>query len=199
MGPSTVLSAAARRAPVRSEASVLDELLSRIGHRDSDAFVEFHNRMTDRLCAVIRRQLVDLDQTHEVLQEVWLEIWLTADRFEDSRGHAGSWVTVMAKRRAIDRIRASEAARRRDLRIGLRDVPVAVDDVGETVMLRVEYARVMAVSGCLTDRQREAMDLVYGRGLSYAEAADVAGVRQPTLKTRLRDGLLRLRAELEAS
>ena len=180
-----------------AEVCSLDELLERVGHHDARAFDEFHQRMRHTLLAIVRRQLVDVDQSQEVLQEVWLEIWLTANRFRSGRGHASSWVSMIARRRAIDRVRASEASRRRDLRVGIRDHVTEPDTVPEDTAIHLEFERALAARGCLTRAQWQAIDLVYVRGLSCVEAAALAHVAPGTLKTRLRDGLGRLRTTLE--
>ena len=168
-----------------------------MARREVAAFDEFHARTRTRLLHMITSQLVDLDQSREVLQEVFMEIWLTADRFVAARGSAITWATTIARRRAIDRIRASQASRVRDLRIGIRDFVRSVDDVATVVEVRSEAARARAAMEVLTDAQREAIELVYDGGLSQAEAALLAGVRVSTIKTRVRDGLSRLRVEMQ--
>ena len=173
------------------------ELVYGMARREVAAFDEFHARTRTRLLHMITSQLVDLDQSREVLQEVFMEIWLTADRFVAARGSAITWATTIARRRAIDRIRASQASRVRDLRIGIRDFVRSVDDVATVVEVRSEAARARAAMEVLTDAQREAIELVYDGGLSQAEAALLAGVRVSTIKTRVRDGLSRLRVEMQ--
>lgn len=172
------------------------DLVHGMACRHVAAFDEFHTRTRSRLFRMIASQLVDLDQSKEVLQEVYVEIWTTADRFVAGRGSAITWATTIAKRRAIDRVRASQASRDRDLRIGIRDFERAVDDVALGVEVRSEAARARLAMRVLTAAQREAIELVYDQGLSQAEAAVIASVRVSTIKTRVRDGLSRLRAEM---
>jgi RNA polymerase sigma-70 factor (ECF subfamily) len=140
--------------------------------------------------------LVDHAQSEEVTQEIFLEIWQTATRYEATRGGASTWIMTMAHRRAVDRIRASQAGRDRDTRIGIRDLAVAYDEVSETVEVRLEHERVEKAMSRLTELQRQAISLAYYGGLSQSEVAERLQIPLGTVKTRLRDGMIRLRDEL---
>jgi RNA polymerase sigma-70 factor (ECF subfamily) len=127
---------------------------------------------------------------------VFLEIWQQAGRFDQNRGSGMAWVLTMAHRRAIDRIRSSQKSHERDLKIGIRDVERDFDQVSESVEIRVENERVKRAMGRLTPLQREAVILAYYGGYSHSEMADILGIPLGTVKTRLRDGMIRLRDEL---
>jgi RNA polymerase sigma-70 factor (ECF subfamily) len=145
---------------------------------------------------LVKRLLKDHAQSEEVTQEVFLEIWQTATRFDTARGSASSWMLTMAHRRAVDRVRASQAGRDRDLRIGVRDLDTDFDSVTESVEIRIEHERVERALGRLTELQRQAVRLAYYGGYSHSEVAAMLGVPIGTVKTRLRDGMIRLRDEM---
>jgi RNA polymerase sigma-70 factor, ECF subfamily len=176
--------------------STVDELLVRVGTGDRAAFSTLYDETAARLFGLIRRLVVDPAQAEEVTQDVYLEIWQTAPRFDPARGNALAWMFTCAHRRAVDRIRSAQAIRERDLRVGARDLDVPVDTVAETAEVRIEHERVHRVLGELSDLQRECVTLAYYGGLSQSEIADRLQVPLGTVKTRLRDGMIRLRTAL---
>lgn len=173
-----------------------EELLGRVAQGNEGAFGELYDRMASRVLGLVRRLLVDPSQSEEVTQEIFLEIWQTATRYEAQRGGAATWILTMAHRRAIDRIRSSQASRDRDIKIGIRDLAVAYDEVSETVGVRIEHERVEKAMSRLTELQRQAISLAYYGGLSQSEVAERLQIPLGTVKTRLRDGMIRLRDEL---
>lgn len=173
-----------------------EELLTRVGAGDREAFSVLYDATAARLFGLVRRLIVDPAQAEEVTQDVYLEIWQSAPRFDSARGNALAWMFTLAHRRAVDRIRASQASRDRDLRIGVRDLEVPVDTVAETVEIKVEHERVHEALGGLSELQRECVSLAYYGGLTQSEIADRLEVPLGTVKTRLRDGMIRLRTAL---
>lgn len=173
-----------------------DELLARVGSGDREAFAALYDASASRVFGLVRRLVVDPAQAEEVTQDVYLEIWQTAPRFDPARGSALAWMFTLAHRRAVDRIRAAQAARDRDLRIGARDLDVPVDTVAETVEVRVEHERVNEALADLSKLQRECVALAYYDGLTHREIAERLEVPLGTVKTRLRDGMIRLRSAL---
>jgi RNA polymerase sigma-70 factor (ECF subfamily) len=176
--------------------STPDELLTRVAGGDQLAFGELYDQTAPRVLGLVKRLLKDHAQSEEVTQEVFLEIWQTATRFDTARGSASSWMLTMAHRRAVDRVRASQAGRDRDLRIGVRDLDTDFDSVTESVEIRIEHERVERALGRLTELQRQAVRLAYYGGYSHSEVAAMLGVPIGTVKTRLRDGMIRLRDEM---
>lgn len=172
------------------------ELLQRVATGDQDAFARLYDLISSRVFGLIMRVLVDRSQSEEVLQEVFLEIWQSASRFVPNKGQGRSWVLTMAHRRAIDRVRSSQAASDRDVRVGFRDLEPPRDDVAENVELRMEAQRVTEVLAGLPESQREAITLAYFGGYSQSEIAALVGAPLGTIKTRMRDGLTRLRQGL---
>lgn len=176
-----------------------DELVVASARGDERAFAEFYDRTASRVHGLVRRVLVDRAQSEEVVQEVYLAVWQDAARFDPARGTALSWLLVRARRRAIDRVRSSQASRDRDLAVGVRDLDPVRDDVAETAVTRLEHARVSRALEGLSAVQRQALELTYWGGLTQTEAASRAGVPLGTMKTRLRDGLIALRRLVEPS
>ncbi len=173
----------------------LGGLLERAANGDRDAFEQFYDATADLVFGIAVRVVVDRDLAAEVSQEVFLEVWRKAGGYERTRGSAKTWVAVMAKRRAIDAVRSSQAARNRD-----HQHPAGVvepgDPVGDVVADHEDRSRVSYALGSLTDLQREALDLAFFRGLTHREVAEELDVPLGTVKTRIRDGLSRLAAEM---
>ena len=149
-----------------------------------------------RAFGLILRVLVDRSQSEEVLQEVFLEIWQSASRFAPNKGQGRSWVLTIAHRRAVDRVRSAQASTDRDVRRASVTSDVAHDGVAEEVELRIEGQRVSEALATLPDPQREAITLAYFGGYSQSEIAALVGAPLGTIKTRMRDGLSRLRVEM---
>jgi len=173
-----------------------DQLLARVAQGDQAAFADLYDQIAPRVLGLVRRLLRDHAQSEEVTQEIFLEIWQTATRYDSNKGGASTWIMTMAHRRAVDRVRASQASRDRDTRIGIRDYDAQYDNVSETVQTRVEHERVEKAMQRLTELQRQAVSLAYYGGYSHSEVATLLSVPIGTVKTRLRDGMIRLRDEL---
>lgn len=167
--------------------------LTRVAAGDKQAFAELYDATAPRIYGLVKRLLIDPAQAEEVTQEIYLEVWQTATRYKPERGSAMSWMLTMAHRRAVDRIRASQASRDRDSRIGIRDYDREYDQVAEHVEITMEGARVKRALQGLTELQRQAVELAYYGGLSHSEIAAELHVPVGTVKTRIRDGMIRLR------
>ena len=163
---------------------------------DHDAFAEFYDRWSGRLLALIVQILVDRAQGEEVLQEVFLEIWRTAPAFSPSRGSARAWAVTMARRRAVDRVRSSQAARDREeqWRDYMPDVDLTVQAV-EDSLAGEDVRRALDAVG---EPQRSTLVMAYFTGLTHTEIARRTGVPLGTVKTRIRNGIARLRKEMGA-
>lgn len=173
-----------------------ETLLMQVAGGDQAAFGALYEEVSPRVFGLIRRLLVDHAQSEEVTQEVFLEIWQNASRYEPSKGGASTWILTMAHRRAVDRIRSSQSGRDRDVKIGIRDYVSDYDNVADTVETTIEHERVKEAMSQLTELQRQAVTLAYYGGYSHSEVAAMLSVPIGTVKTRLRDGMIRLRDEL---
>lgn len=174
-------------------------LLQRVATGDQQAFADLYDLVAPSVVGVVRGVLRDPAQSEEVAQEVLVEVWKSATRFDADRGSARTWILTIAHRRAVDRVRSEQAHRNRDEKVAVRDRGRAFDEVAEAVEARLEHRAVRDALGSLTKLQREAVELAYYRGLTYREVAEVLGTPLGTIKTRMRDGMIRLRDALEVA
>jgi RNA polymerase sigma-70 factor (ECF subfamily) len=174
----------------------LERLLAQVARGDEQAFAELYQRVAAAVFGLVSKVVRNPAQSEEVTQEVFVELWRTAPRFDPARGTARSWIMTCAHRRAVDRVRSAESAARRDDLAGRRDQGRPYDEVVEQVESSLEREHVRRGLKALTALQREAVVLAYYGGHTHREIAELLGVPQGTVKTRLRDGLIRLRDHL---
>jgi RNA polymerase sigma-70 factor, ECF subfamily len=183
--------------PAKRADADLDTLLTHVAKGDQAAFEALYDQLAASVYGLIRKVLRNPSQAEEVTQEVLLEVWRTASRFDPARGGAATWVLTIAHRRAIDRVRAEEAATAREQRSA--QAPADIDEVAETVEASMDAERLRRCLAGLTELQRESITLAYYGGYSYAQVAALLDTALGTIKTRIRDGLTRLRACLGVS
>jgi RNA polymerase sigma-70 factor (ECF subfamily) len=174
----------------------LAELVQRTARGDSDAFAALYDDLAGPVYGMVLRVLRDPAQSEEVTQEVLVEVWRQASRYAPERGSVRSWVLTTAHRRAVDRVRAAQASTDREQRVGRADAGRPYDEVVEAVERRLDVEQVRRALSVLTDLQREAVTLAYYGGYTHREVAELLDVPLGTVKTRLRDGLIRLRDEM---
>jgi RNA polymerase sigma-70 factor (ECF subfamily) len=170
-----------------------DELLRLVARGDDSAFAALYDTIAPRVYGLVLRVLRDPAQAEEVAQEVLVEIWRTAGRYDGTRGSATSWMFTIAHRRAVDRVRAEQAGAERIRRVAAASVETPYDEVVEQATARLDQAQVRRCLDGLTDLQREAITLAYYGGHTYREVAELLGAAIPTVKSRMRDGLIRMR------
>ncbi|MGY1438618.1 sigma-70 family RNA polymerase sigma factor [Streptomyces reniochalinae] len=178
------------RAEAQSEP---DALLTQAAKGDQDAFAELYDRVAGPVLGLVRSVLRDPSQSEEVTQEVLVEVWRLATHFNPDKGSAMTWIMTLAHRRAVDRARSAQAASDREERAARLDRTPDYDHVVEQVEARLEREQVRRCLRTLTEIQRQSVTLAYYKGLTYREVAELLAQPLGTVKTRLRDGLIRLR------
>ena len=179
------------RPPGGRDGADLGALLGQVARGDEAAFGLVYGQVAGHVFGIARSVLRDPAQAEEVAQEVLLDVWRDAARFDAGRGTAKAWVMTLAHRRAVDRVRSEQASAAREQRAARSEV--SYDVVAETVAARLDAERVRRCLGSLTGLQQESITLAYYRGCTYREVAALLKVPLGTVKTRMRDGLIRLR------
>ena len=171
----------------------LDTLLRRVAQRDRDAFGAFYDATCSRVYGTVLRVLRDPGYSEETTQEVYLQVWRTAESYDPASGTPLAWLLTVAHRRAVDRVRSEQAAGKRDFRYGTTSIERPADDVSDAVISGDERRRVAACLGGLTDTQRECVELAYYGGMTYVQVSEQLAANLSTVKSRMRDALRSLR------
>lgn len=182
-----------------TEDQVLVDLMARTARGDDAAFAKVYDILAGRVYGMVLRVLRDPSQSEEVTQEVLVEVWRQASRYSPDRGSVRGWVLTVAHRRAVDRVRSAQASTAREEKVGRSAAVREFDEVVEAVEHRMETEQVRRALDVLTELQREAVQLAYYGGYTHREVSEFLGVPLGTIKTRLRDGLIRLRDEMGVS
>jgi RNA polymerase sigma-70 factor, ECF subfamily len=181
----------ARHAPGVGSGADLAAQIGLVARGDATAFEAVYELVAPAVFGIVRRVIRDPAQSEEVTQDVMLEVWRTASKFDVGRGSATAWVMMLAHRRAVDRVRSASKQSERERRTAAADIPY--DEVAEAVESRLERERVRRCLGALTELQRESVTLAYYGGYTYGQVAILLGIPTGTVKTRMRDALIRLR------
>jgi len=183
----------AQRSVESPSEQVAPDLLGQVARGDEAAFGKVYDLMAGKVFGLVRRVLRDEAQSEEVFQEVMLEVWRKASRYDSSLGSPSTWVMTIAHRRAVDRVRSAQTAADREVQVARREADRPFDDVSEQAAVRFEQRQVRRCLSTLTPLQRESIALAYYQGYTYPEVASLLGIALGTVKTRMRDGLIRLR------
>lgn len=171
----------------------LDALLRRVAQHDSAAFADLYDATRSRVYGMVSRVLRDRGYSEETTQEVYLQVWRTAESYDPASGSALAWLLTLAHRRAVDRVRAEQSAAQRDSRYGAASVERDTDHVTDAVISDEERRRVAACLDGLTDMQRECIELAYYQGMTYVQVSERLSANLATVKSRMRDALRGLR------
>jgi len=172
--------------------------LRRAGNGDHEAFGRFYDQTAAVVYGIVLKVIRNPSLAEEVTQEVFVELWRLAPRYDPTLGSPQAWSATIAHRRAVDRVRSEQAARTREERDAQHQA-VPHDNVTEEVVIRLDHERVASALGQLTEIQREAVTLAYYGGHTYRHVAKLLDVSEGTVKTRIRDGLVRLRDLMEVN
>ncbi len=171
----------------------LDGLLRRVSHHDAEAFAALYDATKARVYGMVSRVLRDRGYSEETTQEVYLQVWRTAESYDPASGSALAWLLTLAHRRAVDRVRSEQAASQRQSRYGASTVERETDQVVDAVISGEERQRVTACLDGLTAAQRECVELAYYQGLTYVQVSERLTANLATVKSRMRDALRGLR------
>lgn len=178
-----------------SEAERAASLMAASARGDEAAFADLYDLFAGLLFGIVVRVVRNPALSEEVTQEVFLEIWRLAPRYDESKGSVKSWMASIAHRRAVDRVRSEQAARDREDREHALAVD-PIDPMAEALTDRLQSERIRQAMQALTETQRSAIELAYFGGHTYREVAVLLDIAEGTAKTRIRDGLIRLRDHL---
>ncbi|MFE5490381.1 ECF RNA polymerase sigma factor SigK [Streptomyces virginiae] len=176
--------------PVRRD---LTETMQKVAHGDKQAFSVLYDALAPMVFGIVVKVVRDRAQSEEVAQEVMIDLWRQAARYRPDAGSVTTWAATIAHRRAVDRVRSAQAAADREHAQAAREHTTAFDEVAEQVETRLDSEQVRRCLRGLTELQRQAVTLAYYQGLTYREVAEALRTPLPTIKTRMRDGLIRLR------
>ncbi|CAM5666123.1 RNA polymerase sigma factor SigK [Streptomyces avidinii] len=171
----------------------LEDVMEQVGRGDKNAFSALYDAVANTVFGIVVKVVRDRAQSEEVAQEVMIDLWRQAARYRPAQGSVMTWVATIAHRRAVDRVRSAQASANRDMATALRDQERPFDEVAEQVETRLESEQVRRCMRGLTELQRQAVTLAYYQGMTYREVAETLQAPLPTIKTRMRDGLIRLR------
>lgn len=177
-------------------ARTLEDLLRLSARGDEQAFAELYDAVAPRAFGLALRVVRDRQLAEEIFQEALLDVWRQSARFDKSKGSAIGWIFTIVHRSAVDRVRSQEASTRRDTTYFHKNTEDDFDSTAEQAHISLEGQRVRKAMQSLTATQRQALELAYFGGYTHTEVAALLGIALGTAKTRIRDGLIRMRDTL---
>jgi RNA polymerase sigma-70 factor (ECF subfamily) len=171
-------------------------LLQRVARGDQVAFAVLYDRYGASCFGMALKICNNRALAEDVVQEAFLSIWQRAGRFDSERGSVAAYLFAAVHNKAVDAVRHEESLRRREEGVADFATETEGEEVVEAAWLGVRRKEVRSAVARLSPVQREALELAYFEGLTYSEVADKLGIPLGTAKTRLRDGMIRLRGLL---
>lgn len=182
--------------PTGQARDLLTALLLRTAQGDHQAFSEFYRLTCRQVTGLVRRVVIDRELSEEVVQEIFIIVWQDAAKYRPATGTPRAWLMTIAHRRAVDKVRATQSSRNRDHRWAAT-TPGAYDGVLDAVEEEVDARNLVSSLACLSALQRESIVLAYFGSLTCQEISVKLSVPLPTIKSRIRDGLQRLRTHID--
>jgi RNA polymerase sigma-70 factor (ECF subfamily) len=174
----------------RPEAADDIRLIARIRAGEPGAMSELYDRYSSVVYGVALRVLQDAAAAEDVLQDIFLQLWRKPDAFDSSRGSLVAWLAVIARHRAIDRLR------QRRPETDIEEVVIAgTTDLRDETERSLVIEKVRAALVEMSPDQRKALEMAYFQGLTHSEIAERTGEPLGTIKTRIRSGLQALRTK----
>jgi RNA polymerase sigma-70 factor (ECF subfamily) len=169
-------------------------LVARIVQRDESALAALYDRYSGMLSSVLNRILRDSQAAEEILQDIFYQLWRSATQFDASRGSLPGWLLVIARNRAISRLRRHNPASGEEL---LENTVVLATNLESTIAQQQLVGKVKGALDSLPKEQRAAIELAYFEGLTHSEIAERTGDPLGTVKTRLRSAVETLKRNLK--
>lgn len=183
--------------PTDQARDILAGLLLRTAQGDHQGFTEFYGRTSRQVTGLVRRVVIDRELSEEVVQEIFIVVWQNAGKYRPATGTPTAWLMTIAHRRAVDKVRATQSSRNRDHRWAAT-APSSYDGVLDDAADKMDARILISSLACLSALQRESIVLAYFGSLTYQEISEKLSVPLPTIKSRIRDGLQRLRTQIES-
>jgi RNA polymerase sigma-70 factor, ECF subfamily len=184
--------------PIVSPGPDLVSLMHHVQAGDETAFAALYDELAGAVFGTVKRVLRDPAMSEEVTQEVFVELWRTAARFDPERASVSTWAITIARRRAVDRVRREQSQRDRIERSGAEPQP-QVDSPDTAVVASIEAERVTRAVAELPDEQRVVIEMAFLHGDSHGDIAERLGLPLGTVKGRVRLGLKKLGGKLGAA
>ncbi|HEY9727629.1 MAG TPA: sigma-70 family RNA polymerase sigma factor [Chroococcales cyanobacterium] len=186
--------------PIEDNLQSLNEafLLKRIAQQDQSALAQLYNRYARVIYAVAFKSLGSVEESEEIVLDVFSQVWRTAEHYDVTKGRVDTWLFMMTRSRVLDRLRSLQRTTKTQnasVKAEIQSIKVSVDPV-EDVLTRERRTQVLAALSQLPDEQRLVIELAYYQGLTHSEIASQTGLSLGTVKTRIRLGLNKLRAAL---
>lgn len=177
----------------QSDVTDLDAVLDRVAGGSLTDFATLYDHTAARVYGLVLRVLRDAGYSAETTQEIYLEVWRNAGKYDSTKGSALAWLLATAHRRAVDRVRTERAAGLRESRYGAASAEPPVDVVVDAVIVSDEQRRVVDCLARLPEKQRQCIELAYYDGLTYVEVSQRLSAKVSTIKSRMQEALRRLR------
>lgn len=174
----------------------LELLLHQIAEGEAAAFEDFYVRTAKHVFGLSLKVVRTHDLAADVAQDVYLQVWTSADRYNPALGTPFAWLFTLTHRRAVDALRHEQGCRERESRYHRETSQLGQKSTDELVLRRLVDEEVLRSLSAISEHQSEAIVLAYFNGQKYAEVARTLNVSLPAVKSRIRDGLSNLRRTL---